>query len=867
MMYLNFKNRVSTRIHESASQFIFSGFSIILPILLCLAVSQVTALDAFGQSCKLQQDCGYGNLCSSGTCQPIRSVLGTGSNDLFWVDAANGNDSNPGSESQPFRTIQRAVQSNAAGAGDAVIIREGTYYGSVVPANGGSPGNLLTITSFPGENVVVSGAENVPGTWTADGDAYRLNWPYDALWHRYEGPDDLFGEARRRDVLIADGQMLLAVYNRNDVREGTFYLEGSPYNPTTMYVMLPGRKDPNQALMQTSRTNHLFNPSTNESHCRFGDVKGYYHLIGITFRHTANDGLLGAVCPGNQGSILENLTSEWTNGAGFLISGSNHIVRGVRALNNGMSGIRGIYCDNCLIEHSTSKYNNWKGYNTMWESGGGKWLYTTNSTFRKIDFSDNEGPGLWLDMDNFDNVVEQSRFDNNMGANLFLEWTTDRTVVRNNIFTRGREVPNDIYHGLGVLIAAANDNMIVHNTFMNNQGGGLRIRADGRDVSTGNRYYNNLFITNHTFNPGQLSSEMAFENHTNDYNARTNKGEGNVFWYRGYESWDTHTFRYQLSGNDVRSSSLSSWQNIAQTDYSSWVMDLSQPHVVDTTDHRNGWRLPENSQFLGRAVNLPGDIPPVTLDYDGQPRPTSSQVVGADFPSDYVPIDDNNDDGNNDGGGDDGPNDGGGDDQDNPGDVTIQRVLFTSLIVLHEEGNIALFWEAVNERDLTTYEIERAIGDEDFSVVSTFSKGQTGAYAQSYTYRDSSIPDNATSVSYRVKKNYSDGSIEYSDSRSLSLDPEEIFEEPTTTSFKVAQNYPNPATSATVITYNVAESARVVLKLYDMLGREVRTMVDRGQPAGTYQILLDTSDLKSGMYFYRFQAGGVEQTRRMTVAR
>ena len=191
---------------------------------------------------------------------------------------------------------------------------------------------------FPGEEVVVSGAENVPGTWYADGDAYRLDWPYDALWHRYEGPSDPFGEARRRDVLIADGQMLLAVYNRSDLREGTFFLEGSPYNPTTMYTILPGRKDPNQALMQTSRTNHLFNPSTNESHCRFGDPKGYYHLIGITFRHTANDGLLGAVCPGTEGSVLENLTSEWTNGAGFLISGSNHVVRGVRALSNGMSG-------------------------------------------------------------------------------------------------------------------------------------------------------------------------------------------------------------------------------------------------------------------------------------------------------------------------------------------------------------------------------------------------------------------------------------------------------------------------------------------------------------------------------------------------
>ena len=630
MLSVKSRNRLSIYIAQSISSLKLEHQLLRLASVF-LTFFALPTLDSKAQSCSLQQECGYGNLCASGTCQPIRSVLNTGTNDLFWVDANNGNDANNGSESQPFRSIQRAMQSGTLSAGDAVIIREGTYYGPIVPSAGGSPGNLITITGFPGENVVVSGAENIPGTWTPDGDAYRLSWPYDALWHRYEGPNDPFGEARRRDVLIADGQMLLAVYNRSDVREGTFFLEGSPYNPTTMYTILPGRKDPNQAVMQTSRTNHLFNPSTNESHCRFGDVKGYYHLIGITFRHTANDGLLGAVCPGTEGSILENLTAEWTNGAGFLISGSNHIVRGVRALNNGMSGIRGIYCDNCLIEHAESKYNNWKGYITMWESGGGKWLYTTNTTFRYLDFSDNEGPGLWLDMDNFDNVIEQSYFDNNMGANLFLEWTTNRTLVRNNVFTRGREVAGSIYYGLGVLVQAANDNVLVHNTFMGNKGGGMRIRADFRDVSTGNRYYNNLFVTNHDLTPGKKSSELSFEEHANDSNARSNKGEGNVFWNRGYASWDVHTFQYRPNGggNDVRSSNLSDWQNMAQTDYSSWVVDLSQPHVVDTTDHVNGWRLSENSQVLGRAVQLPSDVQPIETDFDGTPRPSGTADPGA----------------------------------------------------------------------------------------------------------------------------------------------------------------------------------------------------------------------------------------------
>ena len=612
--------------------------TILISVFLNFAIASLT----YGQSCSLQQDCGYGHLCSSGgSCEPIRSLLNTGSNTLFWVDANNGNDANPGTESQPFQTIQRAVRSGTISPGDAVIIREGTYYGSIVPEVGGTPSARITITGFPGENVIVSGAENVPGTWSPDGDAYRLTWPFDALWHRYEGPNDPFGEAHRRDVLIADGQMLLPVYSRSDVREGTFYLEGSPYNPTTMYVMLPGRKNPNQALMQTSRTNHLFNPSTNETDCRFGDVKGYYHVIGITFRHSANEGLQGAVCPGSEGSILENITAEWNNGAGFIISGSNHVVRGVRALNNGMSGIRGLYADRCLIEDAVSKYNNWKGHIKMWESGGGKWLYTTNTTFRRLDVSENYGPGLWLDMDNFDNVIEQSRFDSNEGANLFIEWTTNRTLIRNNVFTRGREVPGSIYYGLGLLIQAANDNVVVHNTFMDNKGGGMRIRADSRDRSTGNRYYNNLFVVNHDLNPGKKSSEISFENHNSDNEARTNKGEGNVFWYRGYADYDVHTYLFRSNNTDVRSSSLSDWQNTAQTDYSSRQVDLSRPHVVDTTDHVQGWKLAANSQIIGQSVALPSDIAAVTTDFFGTPRSLDNPDPGAHQYTDSIADDGN----------------------------------------------------------------------------------------------------------------------------------------------------------------------------------------------------------------------------------
>jgi hypothetical protein len=471
-----------------------------------------------------------------------------------------------------------------------------------------------------------------------------MTWTLPPLWVRRVNdgvPQD--DDARRRDVLIADGQMLKAVYERANVTEGTFFLEGSPSNPTTMYAWLPDGKNPNQAVMETSRTNNLFTPSGSESNCNVGEERGYFHFVNLTFKHTANDGLTGAICVGSEGSLIENVHAEWNNGAGIFMRGKNHVARGVSAFSNGMSGIRGEYCDRCLLEHAESRYNNWKGYNPFWESGGGKWLYVTNTTLRYLNFSDNEGPGLWLDTENYNNVVEHSVFDNNYGVNLFLELQTNGTIVRNNVMTRARYARPSFY-GYGLLIHAANDNLILHNTLMANEGGGMRIRADYRGRATGNRYYNNLFVANTKFRWGtdHRASELSFEQHESVADARTNKGEGNVLWYRNYATHEYHTFQFRPESGTIviRSSSLPDWRNTAQTDYQSTVADLSVAHVVDTTDALGGWRLALGSQFIGQGVPLPADVPPVLADFDGDPRPLLGADPGADqFASDVPPDD------------------------------------------------------------------------------------------------------------------------------------------------------------------------------------------------------------------------------------
>ncbi len=81
--------------------------------------------------------------------------------------------------------------------------------------------------------------------------------------------------------------------------------------------------------------------------------------------------------------------------------------------------------------------------------------------------------------------------------------------------------------------------------------------------------------------------------------------------------------------------------------------------------------------------------------------------------------------------------------------------------------------------------------------------------------------------------------------------------------FSLNQNYPNPFNPTTVISYQIPNSEFVTLKIYNILGSEIATLVNNKQSAGTYKVNFDASNLTSGIYFYQIQAGEFTQVRKM----
>jgi Secretion system C-terminal sorting domain len=85
--------------------------------------------------------------------------------------------------------------------------------------------------------------------------------------------------------------------------------------------------------------------------------------------------------------------------------------------------------------------------------------------------------------------------------------------------------------------------------------------------------------------------------------------------------------------------------------------------------------------------------------------------------------------------------------------------------------------------------------------------------------------------------------------------------------FQLLQNYPNPFNPSTKIKFVIPKSSLVNLKVYDVLGNEIATLVNEEKPAGNYKVTFDASSLPSGVYFYKIKAGKFEGTKKLVLLR
>ncbi|OGU65976.1 MAG: hypothetical protein A2X62_08165 [Stygiobacter sp. GWC2_38_9] len=128
---------------------------------------------------------------------------------------------------------------------------------------------------------------------------------------------------------------------------------------------------------------------------------------------------------------------------------------------------------------------------------------------------------------------------------------------------------------------------------------------------------------------------------------------------------------------------------------------------------------------------------------------------------------------------------------------------------------------------------------------------------KSYSFTDNlALAHNLNLLQYRLKQIDFDGKYEYSNVVEVKVEMP--------TQFSLAQNYPNPFNPETTIKYQLPVSGHVTLKVFDMLGKEVATLVDEYKQAGTHnsQFSILNSQLASGTYLYQLKAGGFVLTKK-----
>jgi len=173
---------------------------------------------------------------------------------------------------------------------------------------------------------------------------------------------------------------------------------------------------------------------------------------------------------------------------------------------------------------------------------------------------------------------------------------------------------------------------------------------------------------------------------------------------------------------------------------------------------------------------------------------------------------------------------------------------------------VKLSWRTETEISNYGFEVERKVNSSQSSVSNYEKIGFVGGYGTSNSPKDYSFEDKNVSAgkySYRLKQIDKDGQFEYS--KTIEVD----FGVPA--KFELSQNYPNPFNPTTTISYNLPEAANVKLTIFNLLGQEIKTLVNEFKEASVHTVNFDASELNSGLYIYKLQAGSQVQTRKMTL--
>jgi uncharacterized membrane protein len=182
--------------------------------------------------------------------------------------------------------------------------------------------------------------------------------------------------------------------------------------------------------------------------------------------------------------------------------------------------------------------------------------------------------------------------------------------------------------------------------------------------------------------------------------------------------------------------------------------------------------------------------------------------------------------------------------------VPVELSNFTANII---NESVQLSWTTVTEKNNSGFEVQRKKENQDWEVLGFVAGRGTSTELSNYNYTDEL---NASgNYLYRLKQMDFDGTFEFSNTIEVDVTP--------VREFALNQNYPNPFNPSTIISFSVAKKTNVILNVYNLLGEKVATLINEIKDAGSYSTEFNASNLTSGIYIYKLEAGSFVSTKKM----
>jgi hypothetical protein len=191
------------------------------------------------------------------------------------------------------------------------------------------------------------------------------------------------------------------------------------------------------------------------------------------------------------------------------------------------------------------------------------------------------------------------------------------------------------------------------------------------------------------------------------------------------------------------------------------------------------------------------------------------------------------------------------------GALPVQLASFVGNVV---GNNAQLEWQTISEINNYGFNVQRydAISKSYNNVGFVAGKG----IPCTYTYEDKNV---SGSLEYRLEQIDNNGLTSYFGP--IMLNPNSVGSDAVPAVFALNQNYPNPFNPSTIINYQLAIDNYTTLKVYNLIGKEVATLVNGNQSAGSHQVTFDGSALTSGVYFYKLQSGSSVEVKKLTLVK